>query len=143
MNTRRRKTHASRDAAIGARKSTINGQGCFALQPLPARRKIAELVGERISNREAARRVARGGTVRICQLDDRWSIDASRGGDATAFINHSCDPNCFSRVMHGHMIFFARRDIAPGEELTLDYTPSQHPGRRCTCGAAKCRGVML
>ena len=129
-------------ATLVARKSGINGLGCFALAPLPARRKVGELLGERISNREAARRVANGGKVRICQLDDRWSIDASRGGDATAYINHSCDPNCFSRVMHGHMLFFARRDIAPGEELTLDYTPSQHPGRRCTCGAANCRGVM-
>ena len=126
--------------AIG--KSAINGRGCFALAPLPARRKVGELLGERISNREAARRVAQGGKVRICQLDDRWSIDASRGGDATAYINHSCDPNCFSRVTRGHMLFFARRDIAPGEELTLDYTPSQHPGRRCTCGAENCRGIM-
>jgi uncharacterized protein len=123
-------------------RSGINGKGCFAAVPLLARRKVGELLGERISNREAARRVARGGKVRICELDERWSIDASRGGDATAFINHSCEPNCFSRVLHGHMLFFALRDIAAGEELTLDYTPSQHPGRRCTCGAAKCRGVM-
>ena len=127
---------------IVARKSAINGKGCFAVEALPARRKIGELLGERITNREAALRVAKGGKVRICQLDDRWSIDASRGGNATAYINHSCDPNCFSRVQHGHVLFFAKRAIAPGEELTLDYTPSQHPGRRCTCGAANCRGVM-
>jgi SET domain-containing protein len=125
-----------------AKKSGINGKGCFAAMPLRALRKIGELIGEKISNREAARRVAKGGKVRICQLDDDWSIDASRGGDATAFINHSCDPNSFSRVLHRHLLFFARRDIAAGEEITLDYTPSQHPGRRCTCGAANCRGVM-
>jgi SET domain-containing protein len=124
------------------RKSGINGKGCFALVPLRARRKVGELIGEKINNREAARRVAKGGKVRICQIDDRWSIDASHGGDATAYINHSCEPNCFSRVQHGRMLFFALRDIAPGEELTLDYTPSQHPGRPCTCGAAKCRKVM-
>jgi SET domain-containing protein len=131
-----------RPPSIIVGKSKINGRGCFAADRLPARRKIGELQGERIPNREAARRVANGGKVHICQLDDRWSIDASRGGNATAYINHSCEPNCFSRVVHGHMLFFALRDIAPGEELTLDYTPSQHPGRRCTCGAAKCRGVM-
>ncbi|HEY0368475.1 MAG TPA: SET domain-containing protein-lysine N-methyltransferase [Chthoniobacterales bacterium] len=125
-----------------SKKSHINGKGCFAAVRFGARAKIGELLGERISNREAARRVARGGKVRICELDDKWSIDASRGGDATAFINHSCEPNCFSAVMHGHMLFFALRDIEQGEEITLDYTPSQHPGRRCTCGAAKCRGVM-
>jgi SET domain-containing protein len=125
------------------KKSGINGKGCFAARPLKARRKIGELLGERISNREAERRVARGGKVRICELDDQWSIDASRGGDATAYINHSCAPNCFSRVTRGHMLFFALRDIAAGEEITLDYTPSQHPGRPCTCGAANCRRVMM
>ena len=125
-----------------ARKSGINGKGCFAAAPFQRGRKVGELLGERISNREAARRVAKGGKVRICELDERWSIDASRGGDATAFINHSCAPNCYSRVTRGHMLFFALRDIAPGEEITLDYTPSQHPGRRCTCGAPSCRGVM-
>jgi SET domain-containing protein len=34
------------------------------------------------------------------------------------------------------------RHIAKGKELTLDYTPSQHPGRPCTCGARSCRGVI-
>jgi len=72
-----------------ARKSGINGRGCFAAVPFSVGKKIAELVGEKISNREAA-----------------------------------------------------LRDIVAGEELTLDYTPSQHPGRPCTCGAARCRGVM-
>ncbi len=130
-------------AQLIAKKSGINGRGCFAAAPIAARAKVGELAGERIRNREAARRVARGGKVRICQLDDRWSIDASRGGDATAFINHSCAPNCFSRTTRGHLLFFALHAIAAGEEITLDYTPSQHPGRRCTCGARNCRGVML
>ncbi len=129
-------------AKLVAKKSGINGKGCFAAVTLPARKKVGELKGERISHREAARRVAQGGKVRICELDQRRSIDASRGGDATAFINHSCEPNCFSRVSHGHMLFFALREIASGEELTLDYTPSQHPDRRCTCGSPQCRGVI-
>jgi len=67
-----------------AKKSGINGKGCFAAVPLRARAKVGELLGERIRNREAARRVANGGKVRICELDEVWSIDASRGGDATA-----------------------------------------------------------
>lgn len=125
-----------------AQRSGINGKGCFSARPIAARRKVGELLGEKISNREAARRVAKGGKVRICQLDARWSIDASRGGDASAFINHSCEPNCFSRTTRGHLLFFALRHIRAGEEITLDYTPSQHPGRRCTCGASNCRGVM-
>ena len=126
-----------------AGKSRINGKGCFAAVPFRRGRKVGELIGERITNREAARRVAKGGKIRICELDDQWSIDASRGGDATAFINHCCEPNCYSRITRGHMLFFALRDIEPGEEITLDYTPSQRPGRRCTCGATRFRGVMM
>ena len=128
--------------ALVVGKSRIDGKGCFAAVSFRARRKVGELMGEKISNHEAARRVAKGGRVRICELDEHRSIDASVGGDATAYINHSCAPNCFSRVLHGHMLFFALRDIRAGEELTLDYTPSQHPGRPCVCGAANCRGVM-
>jgi SET domain-containing protein len=45
--------------------------------------------------------------------------------------------------MHGHIIFFALRDIAPGEEITLDYVESYHPNdKRCDCGAPKCRGTI-
>ena len=136
------KRTSSKSASLWVRKSGINGRGCFALRALTARKKVGEFLGERITNAEAKRRVAGGGKVRICEVEARWSIDASRGGDATAYINHSCEPNCFSRISHGRLFFFALRAIALGEELTLDYTPSQHPGRRCSCGAVRCRGVM-
>jgi SET domain-containing protein len=76
-------------------------------------------------------------------VDQRWSIDASVGGDATAFINHSCQPNLFSRVIRGHVVFFALRDIRAGEELTLDYVVSHHDdSKRCHCGAELCRGTI-
>ena len=124
-------------------RSPINGRGCFAAVPLPARKKIGEFVGERISVREAQSRVARGGKISICEIDKRWSIDASRTGNPTAFINHSCKPNSFVRIASGRIYFFALRSIASGEEITLDYTPSQHPGRRCTCASPQCRKVIL
>ncbi|MEO6971260.1 MAG: SET domain-containing protein, partial [Chthoniobacterales bacterium] len=74
-------------------RSPINGRGCFAAVPIPARRKIGEFVGEKISAREARARVARGGKISICEINQRWSIDASRTRQPTAFINHSCTPN--------------------------------------------------
>ena len=124
------------------RQSPIDGLGCFAAKPIPARRKIGEFVGEKISAREARSRVARGGKISICEVDKRWSIDASRASSPTAFINHSCTPNSFTRIASDRIYFFALRSISPGEEITLDYTPSLHPGRRCTCGSPQCRGVM-
>lgn len=53
--------------------------------------------------------------------------------------NHSCDPNAEYRGLD----IVARRRIATGEELTLDYAMmmnEQSEPFRCTCGAASCRG---
>jgi len=124
-------------------RSKIDGRGCFAAVDFPKRRKVAELAGERVGRAEARRRIGRQQRIRICDIDDRVSIDAGRHGDETAFINHSCDPNLFMRVQRGHVLFFARRDIRAGEELLLDYGDSHHDGRRrCRCGAANCRGAL-
>lgn len=52
--------------------------------------------------------------------------------------NHSCDPNC---GMRGEITFVAMRDIAPGEELTIDYAfiDNEDYSFECTCGSKNCR----
>lgn len=81
--------------------------------------------------------------LHICAVDSYWGIDGSRGGNGSQFINHSCRPNSFVRITHGHVIFFALRDIEPGEEITLDYVESYHPDDYgCRCGAEGCRGTI-
>ena len=128
---------------IEVRASKIDGRGCFATKFFAKRRKIAELTGERVSRVEAARRMRGRRRLHICAVDSYWGIDASRGGNGTQFINHSCAPNTFIRIMHGHIIFFALRDIEAGEELTLDYVESYHPDtKECGCGAPLCRGTI-
>src|SRR5712692_11774920 len=76
---------------LAIQKSPINGRGCFATSYFPRRRKIAEYTGERIPDREAQRRAHRA-KLRICDIDGRWSLDGSRGGNGTHYINHSCEP---------------------------------------------------
>jgi SET domain-containing protein len=126
--------------AIG--KSRINGKGCFSTVHFPSRKKIAEYTGERISDAEARRRRGRR-KLRICGIDDRWSLDGSRGGNGTHYINHSCEPNAFMQSVRGHILFYALRDIAPGEEITVDYGTTLHKdSKKCFCGAAKCRGTI-
>jgi SET domain-containing protein len=124
------------------KRSPINGKGCFATIPFKRWRKIAPYAGERISNAEAKRRSKRS-ILRICGIDNRWSLDGSRGGNGTHYINHSCSPNSFTRTLYGHLIFFALRDIQPGEEITLDYVETLHPNtKKCVCGAGNCRGTI-
>ena len=81
--------------------------------------------------------------LRISGLDDRWSIDGSRGGNGTHYINHSCRPNAFMRTAGKHLLVLALRDIRPGEEITIDYVSTLHSDRkRCTCKAPDCRGKI-
>ena len=130
--------------AVGLRiaPSSIEGKGCFATMPFGRRRKIAEYTGERISNAEANRRAKRK-RLRICALNNRWSLDGSRGGNGTHYINHSCQPNAFMRIVSNHILFIALRDIRPGEEITIDYESTLHPdSKRCGCGAQNCRGTI-
>ncbi len=145
MNIQSREGLMKETLAEGIRvgKSGIDGRGCFATRRFPKGRKIVELVGERVSRVEAARRMRGRERLHICGIDTYWGIDGSRGGNGSQFINHSCEPNSFVRIMHGHIIFFALRDIEPGEEITLDYVESYHPNdKRCRCGAARCRGTI-
>jgi SET domain-containing protein len=127
---------------LAIKPSLIDGKGCFATIKFLRGRKIAEYTGERINNREAERRAGRR-KLRICAIDWRWSLDGSRGGNGTHYINHSCQPNCYMKILYGHILFYALRDIRPGEELTVDYEITLHSDKKkCTCGAKGCRGTI-
>ena len=128
---------------LAIKKSPINGKGCFATRRFRKGRKIAEYAGERITTREAEWRAARRRVLRICAVDRRWSLDGARGGNGTHYINHSCRPNSYMRITHGHILFMALRDIRPGEEITLDYETTLHPDtKKCRCNAKGCRGTI-
>jgi len=127
---------------LAIKKSAIEGKGCFATVAFKHRRRIAEYTGERITNAEANRRASRR-KLRICAINDRWSLDGSRGGNGTHYINHSCEPNAFMQILYGHILFIALRDIQVGEEITIDYESTLHSNKkRCVCGAPSCRGTI-
>lgn len=58
------------------------------------------------------------------------------------FVNHSCSPNMGIR---NELDFIALKDIAPGEELTFDYSvaTAERPwAMHCHCDAPLCRGLI-
>ena len=125
------------------RRSRIQGRGLFALTPVPARRKLGELGGERISLREARRRAHGTDCIAIVEFNDGTALDASRNGSDFRYVNHSCDPNTFMRLYMGRVEFYALRRVEAGEELTCDYGETHHDGAlACRCGSAKCRGRL-
>jgi SET domain-containing protein len=124
-------------------KSTIEGKGLFTDTPISARAKIGEFTGERISVREARSRAKNRKHIAIVELSYKEAIDGSVRGGPFRYINHSCSPNVFIRIAYGRVEFYAKRDIAAGEEMTVDYDVSHHNGRlRCRCKSSDCRDFI-
>jgi SET domain-containing protein len=129
-------------ARLRVKGSDIVGKGLFAGTRIARRAKIGEFEGEVIGLREARRRAQGRAIIAIVELE-RHALDATRSPRGFRFINHSCDPNTFFRCTPTRAEVYARRDIAPGEELTVDYGESHHNGRlKCRCGAKNCRGAI-
>jgi SET domain-containing protein len=138
------------------RSSSIDGRGAFALQRIPAHKRLIEYTGERVTHEVADARYdeeeAKGNTHTVLfAIDERMVIDAGVGGNDARFFNHSCDPNCTSEIVRRRVYLKTLREIMPGEELVYDYeipnegeTPqtalAKYP---CHCGADNCRGTLL
>ncbi|PIN18060.1 Histone-lysine N-methyltransferase [Handroanthus impetiginosus] len=134
-------------------KSGIHGFGVFTKLPHKAGDMIIEYTGELIRPPVADRRehliynsLVGAGTY-MFRIDDERVIDATRAGSIAHLINHSCEPNCYSRVIsvsgEDHIIIFAKRDIKQWEELTYDYRFFSIDERLvCYCGFPRCRGVV-
>jgi len=146
----------SKEPLFEIRSSPIAGKGAFATQPIPAWTRLIEYTGERVSHEVADARYeedeASGNTHTVLfTVDDKTVIDAGVGGNDARFFNHSCGPNCQSRIVRKRVYLETIKDIEPGEELTYDYEipregESDETARRkwpCHCGAPNCRGTLL
>ncbi|ESQ36336.1 hypothetical protein EUTSA_v10006646mg [Eutrema salsugineum] len=134
-------------------KSGIHGFGIFAKLPHRAGDMVIEYTGELVRPSIADKRehliynsMVGAGTY-MFRIDNERVIDATRKGSIAHLINHSCEPNCYSRVISvnddDHIIIFAKRDVAKWEELTYDYRFFSIDERlACYCGFPRCRGVV-
>lgn len=124
------------------RPSAIHRLGVFADEPIPPRRKVIEYTGERISRYEGRRRWDPKRSY-LFYLNAYWQIDGAIGGSGAEYINHSCEPNLRTRIVREHILYFSKRSIQRGEELTVDYRYDADITRMpCHCGAPTCRGTM-
>ncbi|MBT2335932.1 SET domain-containing protein-lysine N-methyltransferase [Variovorax paradoxus] len=140
---------------IQTRRSTVHGNGVFAVQDLAEGETLIEYKGEVISWKEALRRhphdPAQPNHTFYFHIDDGRVIDGNVDGNAARWINHSCEPNCEADEVDGRVYIKALRNIAAGEELNYDYgliidepyTPKLLSEFPCWCGSEKCRGTLL
>ncbi|KAL5752788.1 hypothetical protein ACOSQ2_023295 [Xanthoceras sorbifolium] len=130
---------------------------------------VCEYIGEVLDEQEANNRRSRYGRDgcgymfnvdahindmgRLIEGQLRYVIDATKYGNVSRFINHSCLPNLVNHQVlvdsmdyqRAHIGLYASRDIAIGEELTYDFRYELLPGEGypCQCGASKCRGRLF
>lgn len=127
------------DPRLKLGRSPIHGRGTFATALIDAGEVVNVWGGTFATAQEAERAKALGKLV--MQVDDDLYTVEERGEHETYFMNHSRDPNVW---MGTAMAAVARRRIAPGEELTLDYAlfePDEDFTMpwECLCGSPLCR----
>ena len=62
-------------------------------------------------------------------------------GNFARFINHSCTPNCYAKILpvsrDKRIVIYSKRTIQKGEEITYDYKfPIEDDKIPCLCGMA-------
>ena len=121
---------------IEKRRSKIQGWGVFATEPIFKNKRIIDYAGEKIPNRESLkreRRYLKQGHIWCFKLNRQYVRDAAVGGNAARFINHSCTPNCYTRIIGDTIWIIAARNIRKGEELTYDYLTDGVASIPCRC----------
>jgi hypothetical protein len=149
MRYRQMKQNQKKLIKVGA--SVIQGYGLFSQVRFEAHDLVIEYVGEVVGQKVAdyRERVYDGeglGTY-LFRIEDDSIVDATKAGNEARFINHSCAPNCYAKIVgiegSKKVIIFANRVIEVGEELTYDYKfPLEDTKLPCHCGASNCQGRM-
>nr|XP_046242795.1 histone-lysine N-methyltransferase SETD1B-like isoform X2 [Scatophagus argus] len=133
-------------------RSHIHEWGLFAMEPIAADEMVIEYVGQIIRQVIADMRERRYedegiGSSYLFRVDQDTIIDATKCGNLARFINHSCNPNCYAKIItvesQKKIVIYSRQPISINEEITYDYKfPIEEIKIPCLCGAEGCRGSL-
>ncbi|XP_042585929.1 histone-lysine N-methyltransferase SETD1B-like isoform X2 [Cyprinus carpio] len=133
-------------------RSRIHDWGLFAEEPIAADEMIIEYVGQSIRQVIADMRERRYekegiGSSYLFRVDQDTIIDATKCGNLARFINHSCNPNCYAKIVtveaQKKIVIYSRQPINVNEEITYDYKfPIEDEKIPCLCAAENCRGTL-
>ena len=152
---------------IAARRSSIHGNGVFAVAPIRKGERLIHYKGLLRTHADVDAEYGdkdEDGHTFLFTLNDDYVVDANHQGNIARWINHSCKPNCEAVVdedvvdedkggdrRKDRVFIEAIRAIKPGEELTYNYgitLSTRHTAKEkklwaCHCGAKQCTGTML
>ena len=127
--------------------SRIHGDGVFASEPIARGEKLMEFGGEKISRVRMESGDYRECSVWMVADDSYLALPASDPEPSLdENLNHSCDANSW---LIDEVTIAAGRDIAAGEEITLDHGTWNFDEAEytwgdalCSCGSPDCRGPL-
>jgi hypothetical protein len=147
MATNRYRSQTWVDPRQAFRASPTQGIGSFAQESI-RQGEVIEIVGGTVMTdvelRAFMRATPRFNAIQIAEnrhLVEAPEITQQRAGGS---LNHSCDSNGW---MADEVTLVARRDIAAGEEITVDYAlftvqPEWRLDQPCHCGTDVCRHTV-
>ena len=118
---------APRELSVEVKPAGTRGNGAFALEVCKAGRWVCNYEGEKLSAAQFEERRSRQPCPEYVfeTADLNWAIDGEHSGHWSRFINHDAPWSCNCEVEYETnrpvVRIHAKRDIAIGEELTLDY----------------------
>ncbi|MCL7050917.1 hypothetical protein MKW94_000167 [Papaver nudicaule] len=146
-------------------KTEKKGWALRAGEAIPRGTFVCEYIGEVLNDQDARKRYHKESCSYLYHISshiDSMSelveggtvshvIDATRYGNVSRFINHSCSPNLITYQVLvdnmdsqlAHIGLYASRDIDKNEELAYDYRRellAEEKAHPCYCGATNCRG---
>jgi SET domain-containing protein len=125
------------------RPSPIHGTGLFAKQAISTGEIVAVKGGHVLTGTQWADLEPALGPADIQVSDDLFiaPVTQTQRDGSMLYTNHSCDPNL---AIQGQIVLVAMRDIAPGEELTIDWATTDDGDHQiqCRCGSVHCRGTV-
>lgn len=121
------------------RRSAIDGKGVFATMPIEKGKHIAYVCGRYVQRKNTTVKEAQSiplwyGITETIWIDPQQTI--------FRYVNHSCNP---SAAIIGTKKMIARRDLQPGEEITIDYAMTDADilwEMPCSCGERNCRKMV-
>ena len=97
------------------------GKGLFTLEPISKKSLIIQMLSDQVMTEEEYHRKEKEGDPITIRTAIRYAgnlfIYTNQLGRADEYINHSFTPS----MIYFAGMFFAKRDIASGEELTVNY----------------------
>ncbi|XP_068647060.1 uncharacterized protein [Aristolochia californica] len=134
--------------ALGLYTSKFIARGAMVVE------YVGEIVGPRVADKreleyQSGKKLQYKSACYFFRIDKEHIIDATRRGGIARFVNHSCLPNCVAKIIsvrnEKKVVFFAERDINPGEEITYDYHFNhEDEGKKipCLCKSKNCRRYL-